>query len=635
MNSEVIEKNETIPADTAIVKKIIFWVSIAMCLFQVYTAATIPLQSMLQRSIHFAFALPLMFLYKSVDNKKPALRLLYYIMAVLGVAVNIYMMFEWANVNNRITTLLPLDYVMGITCIVLVMVSGYMYLGIWMPLIAGVFMLYSFTCQYLPGIFHFREIPLRRFITAIYFGSDGIFGSCIGVSATFVYSFLIFGEALLQLGAGDFIIDLSQAAFGTVRGGSGKIAILASSLFGAVSGSTTANISATGVLTIPLMKKHGFDSEYSGGVVAAASTGGQIMPPVMGNAAFIMSEMLAVGYHVICVAALVPALLYYLALFIMVDLRAVKNHLTGQPREELPEMHKVMKEGWHHILSFVVLIVLLIVLQWSAAKAAFWATVSLFVFEWGKQLLITKEKIDLKVLPTIAVNASKGCLGIVASTTLAGIIIGAFTATGLNLRFSTLLIELAGGSLFILLILSAIGAIILGMGLPTTPAYILMAVLAAPAITQMGVPAIAAHMFVFYFAVMAPITPPVGIGFYVSAGIAQSAPLKTGFAAWKVAIPGFILPFVWIYNPGLILQGSFLQCIVPIITSTIGIIALSVGVEGYMKRKLTAVERIIAIAAAVLLIIPESITDIVGIVLAVFIFVTQLVLRRKPVEATA
>lgn len=612
----------------SVLNRIIMILSIGMCLFECYTAATLPLQVSAQRGLFVAFAFLIFFLSWASETKNVVLRIGQYLLGIVSVCAALYVVFEWEDMMGRTIKPLTTDYIAGLVTIVLVLIISIKTLGIWMPLIAGVFILYAYIGPMLPGVLYFKAINLRRFITSVFFGTEGIYGSVLGVAATFVFMFILFGETLLHFGAGDFILELSQCALGRVRGGPAKIAVLASSLFGAVSGSAVANVATTGCLTIPLMKRSGYQPEYAGGVESTASTGGQLMPPVMGSAAFIMSEMIGVAYGALCVFAIIPALLYYVAVFLMVDLRAAKLGLKGMSKEELPDFVLVMKKGWHFLFSLATLIILLVILQWSASKAAFWACIVLIVADWGKKLF-TKEKIDFSTLLKVCEGTAKGSFSVAASTACAGIIMGIFTATGLNLRFSTLLIELAGESLLALLVLAAVGAIILGMGIPTTPVYILMSVLAAPALVDMGVPLLSAHMFVFYFGVLAPITPPVGLAFYVASGIAKSSPMKTGFAAWKLAISGFILPFIFVYEPGILLQGTVPEILWAVATCVVGIAALSFGIEGYCFTDMSVVLRVVVIVAALMTILPETYTSYIGFALLAICVIYQFAIARK------
>ncbi len=603
--------------------------SVCMCAFQLFTAATVPLQAMNQRAVHLTFIFPIIFLYEALKLKKrPALRFACYFAAFLSAASTIYVAIDWMNLQNRTTRLVPADYIFAVILIVAILFLTWRTIGIWMPLIAVLFLAYAFLGPYLPGIFNFAGISIRRLIACLYCGTEGVFGACLGAASTYVFMFVLFGEFLIRYGAGDFFIRLAEVALGGVRGGTGKIAVITSALFGMVSGSPTANVAATGCLTIPMMKKSGYSAEYSGGVVSAAAAGGSIMPPVMGTGAFVMSEIIGVTYGKICVAAMFPAVLYFLALFIMVDVNAAKNGFKGKNERELLSTRQVFRDGWHYLLCITTLIVFLIVLDWSPAKSAVLAILVLILCD-ALRKLVSGQRLNLVLLKDTLVGACRGAMTVATATACAGIIIGAFTATGLNLRLSTMLIELSGGSTFILLILAAVGALILGMGLPATPVYILMAVMIAPALTRMGIPKLAAHLFVFYFGAMAPITPPVGTAFFVAAGLAKSDPMRTGLVAWYTALVAFLLPFIWVYQPAFLMDGPFLTIVWSVFTGLVGVIALAFGLEGYMLGKLGGLKRIILIAAAIFTVVPEPISTFVGIAAIIVIALSQFVNSKK------
>lgn len=605
----------------------IFRITIAaLCIFQLISAAYAPLQAIPQRSLYLLFVLPLGFLYEAAGCRKKPVTLLWVAATILSAAASFYVLRNWLELQNRTTQLVPADYFFAIAMIVLLLVITWRTVSPCMSVIAAVFILYTFLGKELPGIFYFPKISLRRFGASVFCGTEGIFGTCLGAAATYVFMFIMFGEFLSKYGAGDYFIHLSEAAFGKVRGSSGKIAIIASALFGMISGSPTANAAATGCLTIPLMQKSGYSSEYSGGLAAAASAGGSITPPVMGTAAFVMAEIIGMSYSKICIAAILPAVLYFLSLFIMVDLHAAKLGLSHGSDISI-SAKETFKEGWHYMAAIVVLFVLLIVLELSPAKSSFFSIVTLLVCDAVKAR-IENRKVDFSRIYDVVIAASKSAVSIAAVTACAGIIIGCFNATGLNLRLSTMLIEIAGGSKLILLLLAAVGALILGMGLPATPVYILMAVMIAPALTASGIPKLAAHMFVFYFGAMAPITPPVGTAFYVTAGIAKSAPMKTGFTAWYMALVAFLVPFVWVYEPAFLLIGTVPEIIWTVITCTIGTVALAFGLEGYMLCRVSLPLRVVLIAAAIMMVIPERISTVIGLAVILAVLAVQFTKSR-------
>lgn len=616
------------------VKRIIGFLSVAMCAFQLYTAAIAPLAAMAQRSGHYGFALALIFLWASIDEKHRWMRVLDYFLAALGAIINLYVYFDWLPMSFRTTALIPLDYVFGTALIVLALWAAYKKTGIWLPLIAIFFILYTFVGPYIKGYFWFPKISYTRFISYLFMGSDGIFGSCLDVSATVCFIFCLFGEVLVQLGAGKFLIDISYSLFGRIRGGSGKIAVVACSLFGMVSGSATSNVAATGSLTIPMMKRHGFTGEDAGGICAASAVGGMLMPPVMGSAAFIMASMVNSTYGKICVAAFVPAVLYYASLFLKVDLRAQRYGMKSLSKEELPRTKDVLKEGWHFLIGLGVLIILLVVLQWSATKAAFWSMVVLVLSDIVKRL-VTKQKLtEGKVYLNILVESAKGSLLVAAATGCAGIIVGIFGATTLNLRLSNILINLSGGNVVVLLILTAIGALILGMGLPALSVYLVLAIVVAPALIKMEIPLLAAHMFLFFYSNMAGVTPPVGAAFYVSSGIAQSDTMRTGGNAFLSSIAGYLIPFVFVFNQGLFLDGGIASVLWCIFATTVGTVALVFGLEGFMfGRNMNVLLRAMFIVAAILTIIPETITTLCGFVVLILLIIVHRFLGKKVIAS--
>lgn len=615
------------------VKLLITVLSVAMCVFHLYTAGTIPLSAMEQRSLHFAFAMALIFLWESVDEERAWMRWLDYSLAIIGVAFNLYMYFNWLDLSMRSASLVPMDYVMGIAAIILVLIAAWRKVSIWLPLIAVVFIGYAFIGPHIKGYFWFPAISFQRFISYIYTSSDGIFGSCLEVSASTCFMYCLFAEFLLRLGAGQFLINISYSIFGRIRGGSSKVSVVACGLFGMVSGSATSNVAATGSLTIPLMKESGFTAEDAGGICASAAAGSMLMPPVMGAAAFVLAQMVNIGYSTVCIAAAFPAFLYYLGLFLMVDLRAAKYGLKGLPKESIPKLGQVIKEGWHYMISLAVLIVLLVALQWSATKAAFWSIVTMVVVDIIKRLISKERLTTVKEYIEIFVNGSRGALMIAAACACAGIIVAIFSATTLNLRLSSILIQLAGGNLILLLIYAAFGAIILGMGLPVLSVYIILAIVIAPAIIKMGVPTLAAHMFVFFYGNMAGITPPVGATFFVASGVAKSNTMKTGYNAFLLSMVGYLIPFVFVFNQGLFLQGSPVNVIWAVATTLIGIVGMSFGLEGYMFGKMKKPVRLVMIVFALLTILPETYTTLVGLAGIAAVFTIGFIKSKTVVTA--
>ncbi|MGH7312672.1 MAG: TRAP transporter permease, partial [Candidatus Rokuibacteriota bacterium] len=422
---------------------------------------------------------------------------------------------------------------------------------------------------------------------------------------------------------GQFFLELAQALFGGVRGGSAKVAIVGSSLFGMISGSTVANVGNVGTVTIPLMKRSGFAPSFAAAVESAASVAGQLMPPVMGAAAFIRAEVLGVPYIQVAIAAAIPAALYYFALFVMVDLQAAKLGLRGLPPEERPGFGPVVRRGWTALIPVGVLIYLMGAVGYSPALACFWATVAVVAIG-----LVRRTLSPARMVKTLAAGAL-AALEVVMAVACVGVIIGIVVLTGIGLKLSTLLLDASGGSLFVLLVLTMLASLVLGTALPTTATYVLLAVLVAPAIVKFGVPAMAAHLFVFYFGVIADITPPTALCVFVASNIAGAPFQRTCWLACRLALAGFVLPFFFVYGPGLVLIGSWGAVGLAAITATAGVLALAVAIEGHLLRPLAWPDRTAAAVAAPLLIHSGWLTDLLGAAVLAVVAARQLAAYRR------
>jgi TRAP transporter 4TM/12TM fusion protein len=601
------------------VGQIITILAISMSLFHLYTAGYMVYTAMVQRSIHLCFALALIFLLYPGGRRSSRDRVPLTDWALLLVSVIscLYITINWEDLSEAVRIADPntVDMALGIFATLLVLEATRRTAGMAMPLVAIGFILYGFLGPYMPGVLNHPGIPLNQFIGMNYLFSEGIFGVPLGVSATFVIIFIIFGGFLEVSGGGKFFIDLACALFGAVRGGPAKIAIISSGFFGTISGSAVANVVGTGTFTIPMMKRIGYRPHFAGAVEAVSSTGGMIMPPVMGAAAFIMAEIVGVSYVSVCIAAALPAVLYYFSLFVFIDLEAAKTGLKGIPKEEKPSIIQVFREGGHLLIPPAVLVYLLAFVQWSAIKAGFYSIVATVLCAMARE----STRLDLKKLTTALRKGATGALQIAAVCACAGIVISIVSITGLGLTFSSVLIDLAGGNLFFLLVLTMIASLILGMGLPATPSYIILAVLSAPAIVQMGISPMAAHLFVFYFGCISAITPPVAVAAYAGAAIAQANPMRTGYTAWRLGLAAFIVPFMFIYGPPIIMVGPGDEIVLAAVTSLIGVAFLAASIQGFALTHLGWVERVGLFAAAVLLIKPGWITDLIGIVIGIII----------------
>jgi TRAP transporter 4TM/12TM fusion protein len=472
-----------------------------------------------------------------------------------------------------------------------------------------------------------RDYSLTKIISYV-FNIDGIYGMSIGVSSTYVVLFILFGAFLKNSGAGELYTDFSYAIAGRARGGPAKVAVISSALFGTISGSGIANVVTTGTITIPLMKKSGFKKEYAGAIEAVASTGGQIMPPVMGAGAFLMAEMIGLPYTSIVIAATLPALLYFVTTFFIIDLRAGKDGLIGLPSSELPNIKEVIKAKGHLIIPLLVLLYTLIIQGATPIRSAFFSIISCVVVSYFKK----STRMNLKSILDALESGLNGSLEVIAACACAGIIMALVTLTGIGLKLSALIVMLAGSSLLLALVLTAVIIIILSMGLPTTACYLVGAAIMAPALTQLGITPLQSHMFIFYFACLSGITPPVALAAYPAGAIAKANPVTVSFVAFRMAIVGFIIPFIMVYSPAIMLIGEPLEIVMVIITSLIGAYSIAVATEGWFKKNLHMLGRVLLIIGGVCLIIPGVKTDFMGIALIVIGYLMGIKLY-KPADA--
>lgn len=605
-------------------------VSVIMSLYHLYTCIFGIPESQMHRMLHLMFASILTFAIYNVMGKKNGGKIgVGSILFIVATVVSlVYIIANREVFQNRIAFVTPLttiQIVMFVVVLAVVLETTRRLTGLTLPIACIVFILYALFGQYLPGILGHNGFSIQKTLEQIMLTSEGVFGSSLGITATYVVVFIIFASFLEVTGAGQFFIDLATSLTGSSRGGPAKVAVVGSCLFGSISGSSVANVVSTGTFTIPLIKSVGYSPTFAGAVEAVASTGGQIMPPVMAAVAFIMADYLGVSYLAICEAALIPAILYYFCLFFMVDARAIKLNIKGLPKDQLPKTREVLKNGWYLAIPFVVLVGLMF-LNYTPMKSGFWALVSLIVIV----LIADRKKLCLKNIIKGLEGGATGIISVSATSACAGIIVGIIMLTGLGLKFTSLITLLSGGNLVIAMLIAAVVAIILGMGLPTVPAYIVMSSLVAPALIQMGATPIAAHMFVLYFAVLSCITPPVAIASYAAAAISGADAVKVGFASMKLGIVAYIIPFLFVLNPMLIAQGSLPMVLWTFFTACVGCVALTWGIEGVIDAKLTWYWRLACLASAVLMLYPEGVTDIAGLALfAVILFVFKIRGRKK------
>ena len=488
------------------------------------------------------------------------------------------------------------------------------------------FFFYAVYSNHFPGFMRSTGFSYPMALGWMYLSAEGFWGMIIGIVSTIVAGFIIFGGFLRALGVSRFFNDLALAAGGSLRGGAAKAAVMASTFFGTISGSTAANVATTGQITIPLMKKTGYGKNYAGAVEATASLGGMFMPPVMGATAFLIAEFLQISYWSVCVAAFLPAIAYYATLLAQVDLEAAKIGLKGLPQESLPSLKKTLMGGWQYLLPFALLLYLLGVLRYSAQTAIIYTLVFLiFVGSFKKDSRLTPKKLLVALE-----DSARGMMPIIPLCASIGILVGAIQMTGAGTKFTSELIDISGGNLMLLLLMAGLAAFILGMGMTAVGVYILTVVLLAPALIRAGVEPIAAHMFLFYFGCLSFITPPVCVDAFIAAAISGGHPFKTGFRAMRLGFAAYLVPWAFVFNPGILMIGSPLKIITDFLFVTLGAISIGGAFEGYILTWMKSWERILLAASGICIFIPNVITRGFGLALQALLLYTQIMRARKP-----
>ncbi|WP_432646273.1 TRAP transporter permease [Mitsuokella sp.] len=614
-----------------IMAKIVSAIAITFSIFQLYTATFGVLDAQLQRAVHLGFGLALVYLLYPTRKSWSRYKVHPFdvLLAILGAATPAYIVIEYQHLVLRSGTVSGLDLAVGIVGILLVIEATRRIVGLPMVCVVLAFLAYAFAGPYMPGVLAHRGLTLEQLVGHLYFTTEGIFGIPLGVSSTFIFLFILFGAYLESTGLGKFFIDLANAIAGWASGGPAKVAVLSSGLMGTVSGSSVANVVGTGSLTIPMMKKLGYHKDFAGAVEAAASTGGQLMPPVMGAAAFLMAEFVGVPYIDIVKAAIVPAFLYFAGIWLGVHFEAKRGNLKGIPRSELPKISNILRERGHLALPLII-IVYLLVAGYTPMRAALVAIVL--------SILCSALRKATRMKPIEIVRGldrgARNVLSVLVACASAGIIIGVVTKTGVGLKLASGLLDLSGGLLLPTMFFTMITAIVLGMGVPTTANYVITSTIAAPALVQMGVPVLCAHMFVFYFGIIADVTPPVALAAFAGSGIAGGNPLRTGINASKLAIAAFIIPYMFVLSPVLLMiEGTAFDLFLTTLTALIGMVALSSALIGYLADNCSTLERIVLIAGGLMMIKPGFMTDIAGFILFVVILFLQLKRRKKMAAA--
>ena len=655
--------------------------------FELVTLYTGTLPNQVLRTVHVGFlCLTACGLLANADETSPPARIFWWGVGIVGFAIGLYHWWNYVELVNRAGDLTQADIVVGLAALAVLFLLVWRAMGIALPLVAGTFLAYCFFGSYLPAPFDHRGYGLDQVVEQMAFGTEGLYATPTAVSATFIFLFILFGAFMERAGVIDFFNDISMAVFGGKQGGPGKVCVASSALMGTVSGSGVANVVASGQFTIPLMKRSGFSGAFAGGVEATSSMGGQIMPPVMGAVAFIMAETIDVPYSKIVEAAIIPALLYFGACYWAVHLEAGKLGLHGLPKSELPSARAELRKSWYLIAPLLVLVYLLfagftplfagaiglaltVALILALAVASGLATPALRIVFWvgfalisAASMTISMATVLMVVLALVVWNVFRGATGrevlrsciealadgarqalpVGLACALVGIVIGTMTLTGIGTIFGSWLIGIGKSSMFLALVLTMIFSLILGMGIPTIPNYIITSSLAAPILLQLDVPLIVSHMFVFYFGIMADLTPPVALAAFAAAPMAKVSGMKIGVQAVKIALPGFVVPYMAVYDPNLMLQPvaglegtSYWLAVVYIVAkASFAMILWGAAVVGYLYGKLATWERILATVAAALLVAALPITDEAGFILGALL-VGQHLWRIRATPATA
>ncbi|MGD9322107.1 MAG: TRAP transporter permease, partial [Desulfobacteraceae bacterium] len=546
------------------------------------------------------------------------------ILAALGFSFAIYIYVDYWEFIFRVGDPTGWDLFFGIVSIVLIFELTRRVVGWPLLIIAFCFLAYCFFGQHLPAPFSHRGYDLERIATTLFMSKNGLFGVPMRITTYFIYLFIAFGAFYETCGGTAFFVDLASALFGKLRGGPAKVSVAVSGMMGTISGSAVANTVTTGSLTIPLMKRIGFERHVAGAVEATASTGGQLMPPVMGAAAFIMAEYLGVPYIEVCKAAVIPAVLYFLAIYSVVHFYSLKIGIKGLDESEIPSIKLVFRDKWMFTVPLIVLIGIL-VYGYSPRVAVLFSLLATVVMSFFRK---ESRMMPSKIFDAMA-KTGYNCVMVVGACATAGIVIGVVLLTGMGAKITTLVITISAGSLLLALPIVMLASILFGMGLPTVVCYVLLAATVAPSLINLGVTPMAAHLYIFYFGMLCMVTPPVSFAAYAGAAIAKADPMKTGWTAWTFALAGFLLPYMFVYNDSLLLMGSVMNILFSVLTSMIGVICLGAGIIGYVLKKTPAHERFLLFAAALLLIKPGVLTDIGGF-LCVLLTVVLQVKKQAP-----
>ncbi|WP_166626960.1 TRAP transporter permease [Jeotgalicoccus sp. S0W5] len=614
-------------------------IGIVLAIFVLLTSSYLNIQEFYRNTIFLILIVVLGFFIYPRNKKKPGQKFSYFDLALAGLGIISigYITVTYTNLHvERMSQANNLDYIFAILCILVLFEITRRSIGWFIPIISVLAMIYAVYGAYFPIDFAHSGFSIERLLYRIYMTSNGIFGSTLSIASTYIVLFILFGSFLSASGASKLFNDLALAIAGQRRGGPAQVAVITSALTGTLNGSAVANVATTGAFTIPLMKSIGLKPKFAAGVEAAASTGGMIMPPIMGAAAFIMAGFLGVPYTVVVIAGIIPALLYYLALIFAVDAEAKKHGLKGISKENIPEIKKVLLERGALLIPIVVVFAVLLTGR-TAIMAGFAGIITAIITSY-----LTKDKnnrVNVRKFFEALSDGARGSVQVAIACASVGIIIAVVSMSGVGSMLAYNVIDIAGGNLFLILIMVMATCILLSFGLPSTALYIVVAVTAAPALVQAGVTPLAAHFFVFYFGAMSNVTPPVALAAYTGAGIANADPMKTSWTALRLALPGFIIPFIIAYDPIILLDTSegpieYLRLLGVLVTAIIGVYALAVGLGKFIRTNLNIIEQVLMILVAFLLITTDQMLDLIGIVIFVVVMIIHFMRSRKKVEAS-
>lgn len=629
---EIIEKfdreQKTRNIKDKALSQIVYWSCIIISLYHLIISFAGTPATLKHRSLHVSMILFLSYFLYPISNKASRKKVPIYdiVLAILSLGIALYVWVDYPNIIARAGIINTIDLIVGSLLVFLVFEGSRRILGWPLTILSFLFILYGLFGRNFPGIFSHRGYDWASLVNQFFISTDGIYGTSVGVSSSYIFLFILFGEVMNKSGMGEFFNDISLALAGSGKGGPAKVAVIASGFLGSINGSAIANVVTTGTFTIPLMKKTGYSEEFAGAVEATASVGGQLLPPIMGAAAFIMAEMIGIKYSQIIIHAAIPALLYYVGIIIQVHLRALKDNLEGIPKENLPKIGDVMRDKGHLLIPIIFLLGMLFFSTRTVVYSAFLTIILTIIVSMFKE----STRMNFRDILDALAGGAKGTIPVAMACAIVGIIIAVTSITGFGLNMANAIILLGGTSIMATLVFTMITCMVLGMGLPSIPAYLITATIAAPALVKLGIPVVAAHLFVFYFAMFANLTPPVALASFAAAGLSGGDPMKTGFTSVKLALAGFIIPYIFVFNTQLLLLNTiWVEALWVSISAIIGVTMIGVAIEGFFIRKVPTLLRIASFVGALLLITENIVQDIVGAVLLIVLLIQQYLSKKN------